>query len=108
MKAQQMKETDIADVILVLTKMLHREEYFSNGLCFWASYLAIENEITNKQKALVHEYIKSNKPNSFWSMDKIFNKPSVFYWKEGDIKPRIKWIKMHIDILKKELEYRGY
>lgn len=108
MKAQQMNLADILETIVVFSKMLKREEYFNSGLCFWVSRMLLEEEISPRQRTLAHEYIKSNKPSNFWDMSRIFNQPqNVYYWKEGDIKPRIKWLRKHVDILRKELEYRG-
>ena len=52
---------------------------------------------------LVREYIELNRPlltyYRLW-----LNKPdSVFWWDQGNMKPRIKWLKKHINKLKKDL-----
>jgi len=45
---------------------------------------------------LVKNYIKKNKPLNFRTL-----LGCSYYWKTGDIKPRIKWLEKHINKLKK-------
>jgi hypothetical protein len=68
--------------------MLTRQDLFETGICLWADYLSIEDLITYDEYGLLANYLKSNslKDEGYW-------------WKEGQIEPRIKWIKQQIEKL---------
>ena len=75
----------------LLQLMLDNKELFNTGLCNWNGMLP---NTTPDEFYLVKDYILSNKPFTFY---RIFINPRYF-WKPGDIKPRIKWLEKHISI----------
>lgn len=75
----------------LLQLMLDNKQLFTCGLCGWNASL---RDTTLDEFYLIKDYIYKNKPftlHDFFVNDK-------FYWKQGDIKPRIKWLEHHISI----------
>lgn len=81
----------------LLQLMLDNEHMFKTGLCMWAMDLDESNLITDDEYYLLGNYIRNNRPIIGWIR---YYTLSVFfrdyYWKYGNIKPRIKWLKKHI------------
>jgi hypothetical protein len=87
----------------LLELMLDRQPRFEGGLCLWAMHAIVHLqpyhpgwEECAKDVLLVKNYIKKNKPLNFRTLLG-YN----YYWEEGDIEPRIKWLEKHISKLKK-------
>lgn len=80
---------------IILQVALDNKKYFRSGLCNWFYELWCLRLINTSEYLLINRYIKSNKP----FLAELFNK--YFYWRKGDIKPRIKWIEKHISIHRK-------
>lgn len=78
----------------LLQLMLDNENLFCNGLCSWVNQLEFKTYINDQELTLLSQYIYDNKP---FTLHDIFSN-DCYYWKKGDIKPRIKWIKHHISI----------
>ena len=80
------------------------------GLCTLAVKLYLKNIITIKEFIHIEDYIRENKPSvlSDWDslIHRITNPFSEYYWKEGEIEPRIKWIEKHIE-KNSEVEFVG-
>jgi hypothetical protein len=74
----------------LLELMLENQQYFEDGLCGWIFTIRLWDRITTEEYYELKKYLSQNKPITF---HRIF---SAFWWKRGDIKPRIKWIKRHI------------
>lgn len=86
----------------LLQLMLRHQEYFSLGLCSWiCNILIFEKIITKEECRLLLDYIEKNRPSIYSSIDAYKNRGRHFYWKEGNINPRIKWINKHIKKLSK-------
>lgn len=85
----------------LLQLMLEHQELFVGeiGLCHWNFTLYTESLITFKERCLLKDFIDNNRPSKYSSMDAFNDRYRMFYWKSGDIKPRIKWIKKHISRL---------
>jgi hypothetical protein len=84
----------------LLEVMLENKDLFNKGLCYWADKLYYRNIITASERSKLKNYIDENRPfmlSSISTMCEII-KHSGYYWKEGDIKPRIKWIQKHIKL----------
>lgn len=80
----------------LLELMLENQQYFKSGLYDWALDLYFEDIITPFERRRLTDYICSNKPTFFESpFYYIFG---CYYWKIGDIKPRLKWIEKHIKL----------
>lgn len=93
---------------------------FTHGLCSWVQYVQKYESIS---LSLFDSYIKSNLPlivhiNIFLSkfgiriiISKgeyiITNTYSAFWWKAGEIEPRIKYIEKHMKRVKREIERRS-
>lgn len=87
------KEREISEL---LELMLDHQEYFNNGLCIWINNIQWHHYITWRESRKLRKYIKENRPkNIYWLIR------YGYYWKSGDINPRIKWINKHIKKLKK-------
>ena len=77
--------------------MLQNQELFNTGLCSWSMSLYHFDKITKQENKLLIDYIQDNKPSVFSSLGSFLSQfKSHYYWKSGDIAPRIKWIKNHI------------
>ncbi len=74
----------------LLELMLENQQDFHTGLCQWILSMFMRDRITTDEYYELKDYLKQNKPITFHG---IF---SAFWWRVGDIKPRIKWIKKHI------------
>lgn len=75
--------------------MLDNPQLFEDGLCVWNSRLHDHNLITIKEYVSLNTYIALNRPTDpvggfYWD--------HAYYWSEGEIEPRIEWIKYHISI----------
>jgi len=85
----------------LLQLILDNQQLFQCGLCGWRYNLSAKDLITGEEDELLHKYFQANKPefkfiNNFYNPDKI-EKNSLFFWKQNKIKPRIKWLKEHIN-----------
>jgi hypothetical protein len=87
-----MKERDLK-IKKLLQLMLDNQDLFTSGLCNWVTNLRMKNIICENEYNIILDYINKNAP--FLHRLNIF-KTEPFYWKEGDIAPRIKWLKKHI------------
>ena len=84
----------------LLAVMLDYQDYFRYGLCFWTNNLSEFGLITREESYRLRKYIDNNRPKWYSSFSAFVTAiyPSGYYWKEGDIKPRIEWIKKHIKL----------
>ena len=87
----------------LLEVMLDNKDFFRSGLCQWSSSLYARDVITSDELRILKEYIRSNRPpfyeNFALFVHTIFERnypESHYYWKDGEIKPRLKWIQKHI------------
>jgi hypothetical protein len=80
----------------LLQVMLANQDLFKTGLCNWAVQLEIWSIISEKEEIFLKQYIWKNRPSKWLSVDAFKRRNDTYYWKYGDIKPRIKWIKKHI------------
>jgi hypothetical protein len=87
-----MKERTIKEL---LTVIYNRQDLFQTGLCCWAYSLYNNNRINSSEYDSLLNYIESNRPSKYSSLDTWKRRNSAYYWKIGNIKPRLKWIKKH-------------
>lgn len=86
----------------LLELMLDNKDLFNTGLCDWTLKLYLLDIISDEECYLLRQYIISNRPSLYNNFRMFYHTilrddpESHFYWKRGDIKPRIKWIKKHI------------
>jgi hypothetical protein len=80
----------------LLEVMLKHQELFETGLCRWSNSLYSKKLITEDEVYTLWRYIEKNRPSAFSSINAFMHQNQGWYWKVGDIKPRIKWIKQHI------------
>lgn len=75
----------------ILEILLNNIGRLKTGLCGLAYVLYHDNKINLDQYDEFCLYIKKNRPINFrfWDHD-------LYYWKVGDKKPRIEWLKKHI------------
>lgn len=86
----------------LLEVMLDNKDLFMSGLCMWSTSLYVRDIISYDEHIVLKNYIRSNRP-PFYDNFTIFchtirrdNPAYHYYWKDGKIKPRIKWIQKHI------------
>lgn len=70
-----------------------KEKTNPKGLCKWVINMDMASLITIEEAILLNSYIHNNPPLIY----KIYRRHGVYYWKPGDIQPRIAWIKKHIE-----------
>lgn len=82
--------------------LLDNQDLFRNGLCNWVGDLhRFRGLIDEDECTLLLELISSKRPSFIPLLNNIYNPDrkkydSVFYWEQGCIKPRIKWIKKNL------------
>lgn len=86
----------------LLKLMLKNKQLFNAGLCCWVVEMYRNKIITRDERILLLIYINNNKPKLKWyNPHRLFNNNyPAYYWILGCIKPRIKWLKKHIELTK--------
>lgn len=85
----------IKELLIVL---LENKKLFRYGLCRWSSDLFYDNIISYEECMLLRQYIDNNRPKNDF-IDKlctIGRNNDAFYWTEGLLYPRVRWIKQQI------------
>ena len=80
----------------LLELMLEHQEIFHCSLCIWSSGLHLGGIITSDEYNVLLNHIDHNRPSKYSSLSAYKNRNKGFYWKRGEIAPRIKWIKKQI------------
>ena len=75
----------------LLELMLRHQNFFSTGLCRWSTSLWFMNLISDCERTVLLDYIRETNPG---------NTRGHYYWKQGEITPRIEWINQQIEKLK--------
>jgi len=83
----------------LLQLMLDNQQCFNGGLCYWAAWMHHCELITENEFDTLLSYISDNRPSTFSSIPAFKNLDSAYYWKYGDIKPRVKWLEKQINSL---------
>ena len=78
----------------LLELMLENKQFFKDGLCVWSESMYFKKIITPFEYRRLMDYIDSNKPTFFENPRYYFS--MSYYWKRGNINPRLKWIEKHI------------
>ena len=83
----------------LLQVMLDNKHNFHQGLCFWIIELRFASSVINTEEyKILSDYINNNRPHPLSSLKAFRSYGNGYYWKKGDIKPRIKWIEKHIKL----------
>lgn len=79
--------------------------YTQIGLCFWIACLYKDRKITHHEYVNIKDYIHMNKPKLSF-IDNFLYKPknSCYYWTPGAVRPRVAWIRKHINSLCKQID----
>jgi hypothetical protein len=80
----------------LLEVMLTNIHILKGGLCFFNDQLYSRRLITDDEHAIIHKYIKNNRPSKFSSLNALWCSNTRWYWTRGTVKHRIKWLKHHI------------
>jgi hypothetical protein len=80
----------------LLQVMLDNQDCFLFGLCTWATKLYVKGFINVEEASKLHKYIQSNRPSKWSSISAYKCRNTPYFWRCGNIKPRVKWIKKHI------------
>ena len=80
----------------LLKVMLTNIHILKGGLCFLNDQLFTRRIITDDEHAIIHKYIKNNRPSKFSSLNALWCSNTRWYWTSGSVKYRIKWLKHHI------------
>lgn len=78
--------------------MLENQNHFRCGICAWITDLRLFELINYEEGIILKEYIKNNRPSKFYSWEVFIQHitKNTYYWKFGNLKPRVKWIKKQI------------
>jgi hypothetical protein len=90
---EEIRERTIKELLQL---MLDNQNLFERGLCHWNDILYRKCLITKKERTKLYVYIQDNRPSMVSSIEAFISRDSEYYWKFGNIKPRIEWIKKHI------------
>jgi hypothetical protein len=63
--------------------------FFRIGLCGLVDRLYYNHIIDNEEYLRLYAFVKSNPPKKTYD--------DIWYWKPGNLKPRIVWLKKHIE-----------
>lgn len=74
----------------LLNVFLQNQVYFKSGLCQWSETLFSNGKITYQELIYILSVIRERKP----FIAKLLGK--AYYWKIGEINPRIKFLKKHL------------
>ena len=81
----------------LLEVMLEHKNLFENtGLCGLAGRLEFRDIINHQEWRRLRDYIKHNRPSKYSSLECFKQRHSAFYWRMGNLAPRVEWIKKHI------------
>ena len=81
----------------LLQVFLDNQNLFKCGLCEWVRELYHNFLISEKEKFYLYNLINNNRPFFIRIKDILScRKRTCYYWKIGDIKPRIKWLKKYL------------
>ena len=82
----------------LLELMLQHQDLFNSGMCNWTGRMYCHGIelISYDEYKILKRYINKNRPHRYSSLVAYRQRHSGFYWEEGNIHPRIKWIKKHI------------
>ncbi len=82
----------------LLQVMLDNQKYFVSGLCNLVDNICLKDLISMKEHRILLNYVKENKPSTFSSFERFKQEicAEAYWWKKGNINPRIKWLKKHI------------
>ena len=84
------------DIKTLLQLMLDNKFLFTNGLCYWAWEMKFVGLITVAEVSILSWYIRNNRVSKYSSLGTFYRSNRAYWWKPGNITPRIKWIKEHI------------
>lgn len=82
----------------LLQLLLDNPKWFNTGLCGWVIYTFHNSDMTHHEKYMLLDYINDNRPSIWSSIDAFKCRNTNYYWKFGNITPRIKWLKKHIKL----------
>lgn len=88
----------------LLQLMLDNEQLFFTGMCDWICDLEESEIITYREFSHLRCYIGANEPVNNWlyRLFKIFCYTYGFWFPEGWLWPRRRWIKQHIKLLSQQ------
>lgn len=71
---------------------------YLDGMCLIVDDMSLRSEFTSKERRLLMSYIQDNRPSMFnsWSAFVSTITGQEYFWKQGELKPRIKWLDKHI------------
>lgn len=102
MKMMKRKDINASDLTIVkntLRLMLDNKQHFDQGMCRWLLTTWAHTRLSSEDRIITYKYIQSNRP----LLTGIRYYFTAFWWRAGDITPRIKWMEKHISLIEKEL-----
>lgn len=85
----------------LLEVMLNNQKEFRSGLCQWSKSLHYSDIITCEEAIELISFIEANRPSKYSSLSAYIYRNRGYYWEQGVIKHRVKWIKQQIKLLSK-------
>lgn len=83
----------------LLQVYLDNEKLFVTGLCYWTQGLHYRELITEEEASYINTLISKKKPIRTRLQERLhflpykYRKNTLYYWKIGEIEPRIKFLK---------------
>ena len=70
-------------------------ELLQTGLCYLTTMLSDRNIITSDERERIVDYIYDNRPSE---KSKLYGGPDhgLYYWEQGDLENRLRWLNYHI------------
>lgn len=96
---KHIEKTKASRIVYLLEVLKENENAFTTGLCSWIFQLHYTKVISSADLELLMTYVINNGPISTHRLlcfVGLRQESRNFYWKRGDIEPRLKWIDKHI------------
>ena len=85
-----METRDIKELLLLLVDYINSND-IETGMCLCTTYMYKDNKITASERVSLFTFMDNNPPVHI----KYFG-TNVFWWREGDKEPRLKWLNEQI------------
>lgn len=85
------------EILKLMLKRIKRKDKYCHGLCRASYSLMALQKITYDEFITIREYLSENR-NGLVAK----NSCAAFWWDTGEKKPRVKWLKKHIKLLKQK------
>ena len=90
---------EIFELVLKVYNTINDTRLLAYGICHVLTHLRIDEEITFLEYEKAIDYLTKHRPFGLNFLMNYPDKRYYYYWEQGETKPRIKWLKKHIERL---------